>query len=128
MTTIRPALEDQVDAIRRAVAERSGYATGPDAVRSSGATSALERAQRHAAISAHWGLASSIPVAGPLIVLAQRALRIALRWYVNPIVEQQNAFNDATVAALFELEMENQRLGRRLRELSEPAAKDPTAP
>ena len=57
----------------------------------------------------------------------QRVLRIGLRWYINPIVEQQNAFNDAAVAALFELEMENQRLRRALDEHARSDAGDSTA-
>ncbi len=122
MTTLRRPLEDQVEAIRRAVAERRGVEPGrrPD----DGAAAAIERAQRHASISAHWGLTSSLPVIGPFVVLIQRALRIGLRWYINPIVEQQNAFNDAAVAALFELEMENQRLRRILAERDRSAMMD----
>ncbi|MCO5175546.1 MAG: hypothetical protein M9890_01025 [Thermomicrobiales bacterium] len=114
MTTLRQPLVDQVQAIRRAVAARHGVEPGttPDV----SASSAIERAQRFATVSAHWGLSSGLPVVGPLIVLAQRALRIGLRWYINPIVEQQNAFNDAAVAALYELELENQRLRRMMLE------------
>lgn len=112
MTTLRRPLEEQVDAIRRAVAERSGAAPGQ--APGGGAAAAIERAQRNAAISAHWGLTSSAPIVGPIIVLGQRVLRIALRWYINPLVEQQNAFNDAAVAALFELELENRRLRQTL--------------
>jgi len=108
VTTVRRPLDQQVEAIRRAVGERRGVELGSRVDR--GAAAAIERAQRHAAISAHWGLTSSVPVVGSLVVLAQRAARIGLRWYINPIVEQQNAFNEAAVAALFELEMENQRL------------------
>jgi len=114
VTTLRRPLAEQVTAIRRAVAERHGV--DPDAAPDVSASSAIERAQRQATISAHWGLSSGVPVIGPLIVLGQRALRIGLRWYINPIVEQQNAFNDAAVAALYELELENQRLRRLIHE------------
>lgn len=125
MTTLRRPLEDQVEAIRRAVAQRRGAEPGGRA--DVDAAAAIERAQRQATLSAHWGLTSSIPVVGPLVVLGQRVLRIGLRWYINPIVEQQNAFNDAAVAALFELEMENQRLRRALDEHARSDAGDSTA-
>ena len=125
MTTLRRPLEKQVEAIRKAVAERRGAELGGRV--EAGAAGAIERAQRHAAVSAHWGLTSSVPVVGPLVVLFQRVLRIGLRWYINPIVEQQNAFNDAAVAALFELEMENQRLRRALDEHARSDAGDSTA-
>ena len=35
-----------------------------------------------------------------LVALAQKVTRRLLRWYINPIVEQQNAFNDAVFNAL----------------------------
>lgn len=126
MTTLRRPMQEQVDAIRRAVAERHGGQPGsrPEV----GAAAAIERAQRLVAISAHWGLTSSIPVVGPLVVLVQRVVRIGLRWYINPIVEQQNAFNEAAVAALFELEMENQRLRQATAARDQPVPEDPSAP
>jgi hypothetical protein len=37
-------------------------------------------------------------------------MRIGLRWYINPIVEQQNLFNEAAVTALYDLQLENERL------------------
>ena len=39
-------------------------------------------------------------------MLGKRAIRILLRWYINPIVEQQNEFNAAILRALYELESE----------------------
>lgn len=71
---------------------------------------AVNIAARHARVNAHWGLTSEIPVVGPVIVLARRALRIGLRWYINPIVEQQNQFNDSVVRALNQLEADIERL------------------
>jgi hypothetical protein len=63
-----------------------------------------------ARVSAHWGIASNAPLVGPLLVYWRRALRIMLRWYINPIVEQQNAFNQAVSRALFDLQSENEEL------------------
>lgn len=71
------------------------------------ALSALERELRHAAeqleitrvVSAHW------PLEGRTLyerawILAHKVVRRGLRWYINPIVEQQNAFNDSAARAL----------------------------
>lgn len=48
--------------------------------------------ERWAAVSAHLPLG-----AGPLGA-SRRALRYLLRWYLNPVVEQQNHFNAAVVS------------------------------
>jgi hypothetical protein len=41
---------------------------------------------------------------GPkLVAMLQKITRRLLRWYINPLVEQQNEFNDAVVAALQEV-------------------------
>jgi hypothetical protein len=37
-------------------------------------------------------------------------VRLLLRWYINPIVDQQNDFNAAVVRALAELSAEVERL------------------
>ncbi len=54
-------------------------------------------AERWAAVSAH------LPVAGPgrlgvALGLSRRTARYLLRWYINPIVEQQNRCNAAFLA------------------------------
>jgi hypothetical protein len=67
---------------------------------------ALSEARRLARVNAHWGVTSSWPVAGRIEILAKRAMRIAARWYINPIVEQQNEFNLAVLGALYEIEAE----------------------
>lgn len=65
---------------------------------------ALTELRRLATVNAHWGITSSWPMFGRIEVLAKRTMRILLRWYINPIVEQQNAFNLAVLAALYEIE------------------------
>jgi hypothetical protein len=35
-----------------------------------------------------------------IVALLQKVVRRLLRWYINPIVEQQNHFNAATVQAV----------------------------
>lgn len=104
---------DRAARIRAAVRNRHGFATEQD-VPPLGESGALEDAAGLARISAHWGLTSSVPVISPLVVIIQRALRIGLRWYINPIVDQQNAFNEATIRALYELRAENDALKAKL--------------
>lgn len=71
------------------------------------ALSAIERELHHAAeqleitrvVSAHW------PLEGRTLyerawILVHKVVRRGLRWYINPIVEQQNAFNDSAARAL----------------------------
>src|SRR5262249_17350733 len=49
------------------------------------------------AVSAHWPLVGTNPLARARALL-RRAERQYLRWLINPIVEQQNAFNAALTA------------------------------
>jgi len=109
MSAARETLESQIARVRAALLERHGYAPGTE-LPSDVSRSPLEDVQRLATVSAHWGIASDLPLVGRLVVLFRRVIRILLRWYINPIVEQQNAFNDAVVRALYELESENQKL------------------
>jgi hypothetical protein len=50
-------------------------------------------------VSAHWPLESRTPLARAQN-LVNKLVRRALRWYINPIVEQQNAFNDVAARTL----------------------------
>jgi hypothetical protein len=96
-------VEETMRAIRERVAERRGTEAGS---RANELDVALSEARRLARISAHWGITPSWPVAGRIEVLAKRAMRIAARWYINPIVEQQNEFNLAVLGALYDVEAE----------------------
>ncbi len=55
-------------------------------------------AQRQA-VNAHWHLGGTTPFER-VRALVQRTVRQYLRWLINPIVEQQNAFNAALTASL----------------------------
>ena len=107
----------QAQRIREAILQRHGYSSESDVPRNE-QQNALADAAALAPINAHWGIVSDVPGAGRLIVLGKRALRIGLRWYINPIVDQQNAFNDATVRALYALQSENDRLRAELQNQS----------
>lgn len=62
----------------------------------------VARALRHAVeeleitrhVSAHWPLVSNTLLERG-VNFANKVVRRGLRWYINPIVEQQNAFNDS---------------------------------
>lgn len=108
------AVDVEARRVREAVLARHGL--GPtDEIPLHRSGSAIEDVQRLATVSAHWGIASDAPFFGSILVLFRRILRILLRWYINPIVEQQNRFNQATVRALFELRSENEDLRAQLR-------------
>ena len=60
---------------------------------------ALHEMELTRVISAHLPLVGH-GIVGRSVALAQKIIRRLLRWYINPIVEQQNAFNDATLRTL----------------------------
>ena len=53
-----------------------------------------------------------------LKALLQKAVRRSLQWYIDPIVQQQNAFNQATLQAL-------QQLAQEVAELQKQQAQSP---
>ncbi|MGC8873064.1 MAG: hypothetical protein ACP5SI_01280 [Chloroflexia bacterium] len=59
----------------------------------------LEEVRAHQGVSAHWPIVWRTPIQA-LFAFLQRSIRLALRWYINPIVGQQNAFNAATERTL----------------------------
>ena len=69
----------------------------------------LEEVRANQGVSAHWPVVWKTPLQA-LFALIQRFTRRFLRWYINPIVEQQNAFNAATERTLTLLVAANARL------------------
>lgn len=63
-------------------------------------------------VSAHFPLMWNTPVIGRMASYAKRAMRLLLRWYINPIVEQQNNFNEAVARAIVQLTAYEDRLRR----------------
>src|SRR5947209_2911447 len=82
----------------------------------------LRAAADLAHISAHFPIMWRVPIVGRGMSLVQRAIRIGLRWYINPIVDQINDFNEATVTALNTLAARQEALAARIAalELSRP--------
>jgi hypothetical protein len=57
-------------------------------------------------------------IVGRLRALVQRGVRRLLRWYINPIVDQQNVYNAASAKAITLLAADNARLRQDLHQLS----------
>jgi hypothetical protein len=74
----------------------------------------LRQAADLAHISAHFPIMWRIPIAGRSLSLVKRAMRIGLRWYINPIVDQINDFNEATITALNTLAARQEALAARI--------------
>ncbi len=74
----------------------------------------LRQAADLAHISAHFPIMWRIPILGRMLALVQRAMRIGLRWYINPIVDQINDFNEATVTALNTITARQEALAARI--------------
>ena len=77
---------------------------------------ALDEMELYRVVSAHWPLLGKT-VPQRVIALVNKLVRRYLRWYINPIVEQQNHFN-AAVVGLDALDRTREReLARELAEL-----------
>jgi hypothetical protein len=63
-------------------------------------------------VSAHLPINWQVRIFGRLLAYAKRATRLLLRWYINPIVEQQNRFNSAAARAITEMNAYQERLTR----------------
>lgn len=102
-----------LDAIRAAVRRNSGYASATEVPGSTSSSSMVSELADLAVVSAHLPVTWSKP-GGRIIALAKRGTRILLRWYINPIVEQQNSFNEALVKAIASLDERQRDIERRL--------------
>lgn len=80
----------------------------------------LRQAADLAHISAHFPIMWRLPVVGRGLSLVKRAARIGLRWYINPIVDQINDFNEATITALNTLAARQEALAARIAALETP--------
>ena len=80
---------------------------------------AIQDVNANATVNSHLPLLWEDMVVGRLRALVQRFVRRLLRWYINPIVEQQNMYNAAAANALTLLAAENARLLREHAELEQ---------
>lgn len=63
-------------------------------------------------VSAHLPITWEARIVGRLGAYTKRAMRVLLRWYINPIVEQQNRFNSSVARTLVEMTAYHERLTR----------------
>ncbi len=73
-------------------------------------------------VSAHLPITWHVPGVGTALAYAKKATRVLLRWYINPIVEQQNRFNSAVARALVEASASAERQAREWQVLDERVA------
>lgn len=76
------------------------------------------------AVSAHWPLTWRTP-RQRAEVFVQRLIRRGLKWYIAPIVEQQNAYNNAVARTLQLLLESNRQLAAELAQLQPSTAAKP---
>ncbi len=70
-------------------------------------------------VSAHLPITWERRIVGRLGAYAKRLVRLLLRWYINPIIEQQNSYNSALARAVVEMYAYQERMGREWQALDE---------
>lgn len=70
-------------------------------------------------VSAHLPITWDLRVVGRLGAYTKRAVRLLLRWYINPIVEQQNRFNSAVARSIVDIYAYQERMSREWQALDE---------
>jgi hypothetical protein len=74
-------------------------------------------------VSAHLPITWDKRVIGRVGAYTKRLVRLLLRWYINPIVEQQNRFNSAVARAVTEMNAYQERMTREWQILDERIAR-----
>lgn len=92
-------------------AARTGASTGTVILHGGQADDiGIARLRDPAKVAIEFPSGSDRPVVGPAVRFAKRAVRRGLRWYVGPIVEQQNRVNQAMLDVMERLHLQNERL------------------
>lgn len=73
-------------------------------------------------VSAHLPITWETRIVGRLGAYTKRLVRVLLRWYINPIIEQQNRYNSAVARTLVEMAAYNERLTREWQTLEDRVA------
>ncbi len=74
-------------------------------------------------VSAHLPITWEARIVGRLGAYSKRLVRVLLRWYINPIIEQQNRFNSAVARTTVEMFAYQERMAREWQELEERVAR-----
>ena len=83
----------------------------------------IARLREPANVAIEFPSGSDRPVVGPAIRFAKRAVRRGLRWYVGPIVDQQNRVNQMLLDVMERLRLQNERLTSQVEALTEAIEK-----
>lgn len=126
MTTEDAQVADVLEEVRSRVrarrAEGGSNVASADELALSEVQTAIQDVNVNARVNSHLPLLWEDMVVGRLRSLVQRVVRRLLRWYINPIVDQQNVYNAASARALTLLAAENARLRRQQYELAQRVA------
>jgi len=87
----------------------------------------LDEIELYRVVSAHWPLLGAT-LSQRVLALINKLVRRYLRWYINPIVEQQNAYNDAVARTLRLLAEAYGDLTEQLHTAAQPDAPEPLEP
>jgi hypothetical protein len=123
VSTRSERIDRQSERLKVAIRARRGIA-GIDGLPPESGRVRLEEAAQLATVTAHWGIATDIPIITRAVVFTRRSMRLLLRWYINPIVEQQNAYNQSVLNALRDLRAENDALNDEVLRLREHVQRD----
>lgn len=77
----------------------------------------ITRLRTPATVEIEFPSGSDRPVVGPAVRFAKRIVRRGLRWYVKPIIDQQNRFNHAVLDLAERLRLQNEQLRNELEDL-----------
>ena len=124
---LQESVEDILAELREQVRARRGKLTGEADGRNdagydlslSELRTAVQEISDNWHVSAHLPILWDTPVVGRLGSYTKRLVRILLRWYINPIVEQQNNYNEAVARAIVQLTAYEDRLSRQFQMLDE---------
>lgn len=113
-----PTLMTRVETALTRAARLPGSLGGPIFVHREGDDEiGIARLRTPATVKIEFPSGSARPVVGPAIRFAKRAVRRGLRWYVAPIIEQQNRFNHAILDLAERLRLQNEQLRNQLEAL-----------
>lgn len=82
----------------------------------------LRQIADHWHISAHLPITWETPLIGRALALAKRVVRLLLRWYINPIVDQQNEVNASVARGFVLMAAQQDELARAIAELEQRVA------
>jgi len=118
-----PTLMVRVETALARARRRPEHASGPIFVHREGDDEiGIARLRMPATVEIEFPSGCDRPVVGPAVRLAKRIVRRGLRWYVKPIMDQQNRFNHAVLDLAERLRLQNEQLRNELEELREAQA------